>query len=97
MLLVGEGISVPKVTGGLFDAATGERNLLTPKGGDKALTAEAEFTPDGKAIYVTTDAGRSFRESFASTWRTGSTRCTPPINWDVEASTFRRTARPSRS
>ncbi len=61
-ILVAEEVSVNESYLWLFDAATGERRLLTPKGGtDKVAYGRGQFTPDGKALYVTTDKDSEFQ------------------------------------
>ena len=84
-LLVFEGISVNESYLWLFDAATGERRLLTPKGGDKVSYGGAEFSTDGKAIYATTDRGSEFRRLVRLDLATGDHKVlTGHINWDVD-------------
>lgn len=85
-LLVGEGISIAEGYRWLFDAATGERKLLTPKGGDKVAYGGGEFSTDGKAVYVTSDRGFEFRRLVRLDLATGENKVlTPHINWDVDA------------
>ena len=84
-ILVGEGISVNESYLWLFDAATGERKLLTPKGGDKVSYGGAEFSADGKAIYVTTDRGSEFRRLVRLDLANGEHKVlTGQIDWDVD-------------
>src|SRR5262245_15536767 len=55
-LLVSESISVNESYLWLIDAATGDKTLVTPKGeGEKVSYGPAQFSKDGKGIYVTTD------------------------------------------
>jgi dipeptidyl aminopeptidase/acylaminoacyl peptidase len=84
-LLVFEGISVNESYLWLFDAATGERKLLTPKGGDKVSYGAAEFSKDGKAVYVTTDRGSEFQRLVRLDLASGDHRVlTGHIDWDVD-------------
>ena len=70
----------------LFDAATGERRLLTPKGGaEKVAYGETRFAPDGKSLYVTSDAGSEFQRLVRKDLATGKeTALTGQIPWDVD-------------
>jgi dipeptidyl aminopeptidase/acylaminoacyl peptidase len=85
-LLVGEGISVNESYLWLFDVATGEKTLLTPKGGSEKVTYEGgQFAPDGKSIYVTTDRESEFQRLARMDLATGKcTYLTSQIPWDVE-------------
>ena len=83
-LLVGEFLSINESYLWLFDAASGERRLLTPKGADKVAYGGAEFASDGRAIYVTTDRGSEFRRLTRVDVATGAHKTlTPRIDWDV--------------
>jgi dipeptidyl aminopeptidase/acylaminoacyl peptidase len=84
-LLVGEGISINESYLWSFDAASGERRLLTPKGGEKVSYGGGEFSTDGKAIYVTTDKGSEFRRLVRVDLATlEHETLTSNINWDVD-------------
>jgi Tol biopolymer transport system component/dienelactone hydrolase len=84
-LLVFEGISVNESYLWLVDAATGERKLLTPKGGDKVSYGGAEFAKDGKAIYVTTDRGSEFQRLVRLDLANGNHKVlSAHIDWDVD-------------
>ena len=83
-LLVFERISVNESYLWLFDAGTGERRLLTPKGGDKVSYGGAEFAKDGRAIYVTTDRGSEFQRLVRLDLANGDHKVlTGHIDWDV--------------
>ena len=85
-LLVVEEISVNETYLWLFDVATGEKTLLTPKGGKEKVSWQGgQFTPDGKAIYVATDQDSEFLRLARMDLATG--KCaylTSQIPWDVE-------------
>ena len=84
-LLAFEGISVNESYLWLVDAATGERKLLTPKGGDKVSYGGAEFAKDGKAIYVTTDRGSEFQRLVRLDLANGNHKVlSAHIDWDVD-------------
>lgn len=80
-----EGISVAESYRWLFDTATGERKLLTPKGGDKVSYGGGEFSGDGKAVYITSDRGSEFHRLVRLDLATGENKVlTPNVNWDVD-------------
>ena len=85
-IAVREGISVNESYIWLFDAETGERRLLTPKGGaEKVAYGETRFAPDGKSLYVTSDAGSEFQRLVRKDLATGKeTALTGQIPWDVD-------------
>jgi dipeptidyl aminopeptidase/acylaminoacyl peptidase len=85
-LLVAEGISVNETYLWLFDAATGEKTLVTPKGGPEKVSYEGgQFTPDGKSIYVTTDRESEFQRLARIDLATGKHMyLTSRVPWDVE-------------
>jgi len=61
-LLVTEEISANETYLWLFDASTGEKSLVTPKGGkEKVAYGNAIFRKDGKGLYVTTDRDSEFQ------------------------------------
>ena len=61
-LLVTEGISINETYLWLVDVATGQKTLLTPKGGkDKVSFGNAAFAQDGKGLYVTLDRDSEFQ------------------------------------
>jgi dipeptidyl aminopeptidase/acylaminoacyl peptidase len=83
-LLVGEFVSVNESYLWLFDAATGERKRLTPKGSEKVAYFGGEWSPDGKVLYTTTDKGSEFRQLTRLHPDTGAhTVLTGHIPWDV--------------
>lgn len=71
----------------LLDVATGEKTLLTPQEGtEKVAYSEAEFSKDGKGIYLTTDKGSEFQRLMYMDLATKKlTPITSHIDWDVDS------------
>jgi len=70
----------------LLDPATGEKKLVTPKGGPEKVSYNgAAFSKDGKGLYVTTDKESEFQRLAYLDLATGKhTYLTSDINWDVD-------------
>jgi dipeptidyl aminopeptidase/acylaminoacyl peptidase len=70
----------------IADVASGERRLLTPKGGAAPVAyGGAQFSRDGKGLYVTTDRDAEFMRLAYVDLATGAHRyLTPELQWDVE-------------
>jgi dipeptidyl aminopeptidase/acylaminoacyl peptidase len=85
-LIVQEYISANESYLWLMNAATGEKTLLTPRGGaEKIAYGAAEFSKDGKGIYVTTDKDSEFqRLAYIDLATKKYTYLTDHIHWDVE-------------
>ncbi|MBW3623730.1 MAG: S9 family peptidase [Armatimonadetes bacterium] len=85
-LLVREYLSINESYLWLMDSETGEKTLLTPKGGpEKIAYGGGQFHPDGKRIVVTTDRDSEFRRLAYMDLETGAhTYLTAHIPWDVE-------------
>lgn len=85
-MLVGEGISATESYLWLMDKVTGNKTLITPKGeAEKVVYGAAQFSKDGKGIYVTTDRESEFqRLAYVDLATKKYTYLTPSINWDVE-------------
>jgi dipeptidyl aminopeptidase/acylaminoacyl peptidase len=85
-ILLGEYVSINESYLWLLDAASGEKTLLTPKGGaEKIAYSEAKFSKDGKGIYVATDRDSEFlRLAFMDLTTTQHTFLTQGIPWDVQ-------------
>jgi len=85
-MLIGESISANESYLWLMDSATGNKTLVTPKGGPvKVVYGAAQFSKDGKGLYVTTDRESEFQRLAYIDLATGQhTYLTPSINWDVE-------------
>jgi dipeptidyl aminopeptidase/acylaminoacyl peptidase len=85
-LLVVEGISANESYLWLIDVASGEKTLLTPKGEtEKVAYGNAQFSKDGKGIYVTTDRESEFqRLAYIDLATKKHTYLTNDIKWDVD-------------
>jgi dipeptidyl aminopeptidase/acylaminoacyl peptidase len=85
-LLVGEYVSANESYLWIVDAATGDKKLVTPKGGaEKIAYDNARFAKDGKSVYATTDKGGEFlRLAQVSLDTKEHTFLTDDIKWDVE-------------
>jgi dipeptidyl aminopeptidase/acylaminoacyl peptidase len=85
-LVVGQYVSANESYGWLLDLKTGEKTLLTPKEGDeKVVYGSAQFSKDGKGLYLTTDKGSEFQRLVYMDLATKKiTPLTSHINWDVE-------------
>lgn len=85
-ILVGEFVSANESYIWMVDAATGEKTLLTPKGGaEKVSYGGAGFSRDGKGIYVTTDKDSEFqRLAYIDLATKQHTFLTDHIKWDVD-------------
>lgn len=70
----------------IVDAASGETNLLTPKGGDaKIAYGSGRFSKDNKGVYVTTDKDSEFqRLAYIDLSTKQHKYLTTNIPWDVE-------------
>jgi dipeptidyl aminopeptidase/acylaminoacyl peptidase len=87
-LLVGEDISANESYLWLMDATTGAKTIITPRGdeAEKVLYAAAQFSKDGKGIYVTTDRDSEFqRIAYIDLATKKHTYLTGSINWDVDS------------
>jgi dipeptidyl aminopeptidase/acylaminoacyl peptidase len=83
-LLVTEGISVNESYLWLADAATGEKTLLTPKGGEK-VSYSGVFSRDGRGLYVVTDKDSEFqRLAYFDLATKKLDYLTDHIKWDVD-------------
>ncbi|MGA8554334.1 MAG: prolyl oligopeptidase family serine peptidase [Candidatus Acidiferrales bacterium] len=85
-LLVMESISANESYLWRMDTASGEKTLLTPKGGtEKIVYGFAKFSKDGKGIYATTDRDSEFqRLTYIDLGSKKYTYLTSDIHWDVE-------------
>jgi dipeptidyl aminopeptidase/acylaminoacyl peptidase len=85
-LLILEEISANESYLWLADSSSGEKTLLTPKGGaEKIAYASAKFSKDGKGIYLTTDKDSEFqRLAYLDLSSKKYTFLTQHIHWNVE-------------
>jgi dipeptidyl aminopeptidase/acylaminoacyl peptidase len=85
-LLAMEEISANETYLWLVDSSSGEKTLLTPKGGsEKIAYGTAKFSKDGKGIYVTTDKDSEFqRLAYVDLSSKKHAYLTSHIPWDVE-------------
>ena len=86
MLLVLEFISANESYLWVFDVATGQSTLLTPKSGAAPVSyGGGRFSRDGKGLYVTTDRDAEFhRLTYLDLATKRHTSLTDPITWGVE-------------
>lgn len=84
-LVIGQYVSANESYLYLYDIATGEKTLLTPKEGDeKVAWSGAVFTKDGKGIYTTSDKGSEFSRLVHMDLATKKiTPLSAHIDWDV--------------
>lgn len=83
-LLVGERRSVNESRLFLVDAASGARTPFLAAD-DTVAFGDAEFAPDGRGVYLTSDRGSDFQRLWYATLGGETTVLTPEIPWDVEA------------
>jgi dipeptidyl aminopeptidase/acylaminoacyl peptidase len=84
-LLVEEGISVNESYLWLVDVATGQKALLTPKGGEPVAWGAAQFSKDGKGLYVTCDRSSEFQRLGYMDLATKAVTLLTPDNADVDS------------
>jgi dipeptidyl aminopeptidase/acylaminoacyl peptidase len=84
-ILVSEYVSANESYVWVVDVATGEKTLLTPKGGEKVSYGGAGFSRDGKGVYVTTDKDSEFqRLAYIDLATKQHAYLTDHIKWDVD-------------
>ncbi|MGV3773313.1 MAG: S9 family peptidase [Verrucomicrobiales bacterium] len=84
-LLVSEYISINESYLHLAEAKSGNKKLITPKGGEKASYSGARFSKDGKSVFTTTDKNSEFKRLARINLSNGEhTFLTEHIKWDVE-------------
>jgi dipeptidyl aminopeptidase/acylaminoacyl peptidase len=84
-LLVLQEISANQSHLWLADAASGEKKLITPKGGEEVSYGGARFSKDGKGFYVSTDRDSEFhRLAYFDLATMHPVYLTSDIKWDVE-------------
>jgi dipeptidyl aminopeptidase/acylaminoacyl peptidase len=84
-ILAERGVSINESYLYLISVETGEKTLVTPKGeGEPVAYGRAEFTKDGKGLYVTTDRESEFlRLAYLDLATKKHTYLTDHIKWDV--------------
>jgi dipeptidyl aminopeptidase/acylaminoacyl peptidase len=85
-LLVMEFISAAESYLWLFDSATGEKTLITPKGGPEKISyVTAQFSKDGRGLYASTDKNSEFhRLVYIDLANKQHSVLSGDIKWDVE-------------
>lgn len=85
-ILVREGVSINESYLYLFDATTGERELIThKKEGEQVAYSSATFSKDGKGIFLTTDMNSEFlRLAYYDFTSRQHKFLTEHIKWDVD-------------
>ncbi len=85
-LLLGEMISANESYIWLCDVKTGKRELLTPKTDKTVARDAAQFSKDGKELFVTSDEGGEFKQlGRMSLTEKKFVPLTADIPWDVES------------
>jgi dipeptidyl aminopeptidase/acylaminoacyl peptidase len=88
-LLVVEGISINETYLWLFDTQTGAKKEITPRppeGAEKVAYSSAQFSKDGKGIFVTTDRESEFQRLAYIDLASGKhTYLLPDLKWDVSS------------
>src|SRR5882724_2467063 len=84
-LLAVEEISVNESYLWLVDAASGQKNLLTPKDGEKIAYSPIGFGADGKGVYVTSDRDNEFQRIAFIDLTTRNPKYLTSDRWDVES------------
>ncbi len=93
-ILLTEEISINESYLWLVDTTTGAKTELTPRDAkEKIFYGDAQFSKDGKGVYVTTDKDSEFQLWPISIWRQATKYLTSKILWDVSSLIFRRTGR----
>src|SRR5580693_4321118 len=85
-ILLNEELAINESYLWLVDTTTGEKTALTPRDSkEKIFYGEAEFSKDGKALYVTTDKDSEFQRLAYLDLATKQLKyLTTKIAWDVE-------------
>ena len=85
-ILLIEGISANETYLWLVDVATGQKKLLTPKGGaEKISYRDGAFAKDGRGVYVLTDKDSEFhRLAYVGLPSMQHTYLTTEIPWDID-------------
>ena len=69
----------------VVDTASGQKKLVTPKGGEKSSYSGAAFARDGKTLYVTTDRESEFQRLARIDLASGAhSYLSSHVSWDVD-------------
>jgi dipeptidyl aminopeptidase/acylaminoacyl peptidase len=83
-LLISEEVSVNESYLWLVDVASGQKTLITPKGGEKIAYTAIGFSADGKGIYVTSDRDNEFQRLAYIDLASKTPKYLTTAPWDVE-------------
>ena len=84
-ILLGQDVSVNESYLWIVDVATGTKTLVAPERGDTVAFGAAQFSPDGRGVYLTTDQGSEFKRLAYFALATRRYRfLSSAIPWDVE-------------
>jgi len=84
-LVVLEYFSINRSKLWLVDVENGAKTALTSEGQDSVAWGAAEFAPDGRGVYLTTDQGSEFRRlAYLGLATRRVTPLTGDISWDVD-------------
>ena len=84
-ILITEYVSINESYLWLVSVGTGDKTLLTPKGGPKVSYAGAKFSADGSRLYVRADKESEFMRLMSLDLSSGVlTPLTPDFGWGVE-------------
>ena len=93
-LLLQEYVSINESYLWLVDIATGEKRLLTPRGGAPVAYGDARFARDGRSLWVTADRDAEFKHLASIDLATGRYQdVTASLRWDVSAFDISRDGR----
>jgi dipeptidyl aminopeptidase/acylaminoacyl peptidase len=84
-LLAVEEVSVNESYLWLVDVASGQKTILTPRGGEKIAYTPIGFSADGKGLYVTSDRDNEFQRIAYIDLATKQPRYLTSHPWDVES------------
>lgn len=89
-ILLGEYLSINESYLWQLEASTGQKSLITPKGGPlKVAYSGAEYSKDGKGLFVSTDGDSEFqRLAYIDLASRQHTYLTSHIPWDVDEFTL---------
>ena len=90
-ILLSEFLSVNQGRLWILDVATGRKELLTNDGADSVAYDDAEFSADGRGVYLITDKGSELlRLAYMDIATRAITSLSTGIRWDVESMALSR-------